>query len=80
MINPKAEKINAIKAVRLFTLDTFGTTAGLKIAKDFVDALIVQIDADQAAAFEKHVCESLRNGLTIAQMEDVLRKYSPKMW
>lgn len=37
MINIANEKINAIKAIREFTLVTFGVQAGLKASKDFVE-------------------------------------------
>lgn len=79
-MNPKTEKISAIKALREFTLNTFGTTASLKISKAFIDALCVQIDETRISAFDAQVTEAMRNGLTIAQMEEVLRKYTPKIW
>lgn len=45
MIDIRVNKIEAIKALRQFTLDTFGLTAGLKLSKDFVEALQAQKDA-----------------------------------
>ena len=79
-INSRVEKFNAIKAVRQFTLDTFGTTAELRISREFIDALNVQIESDQTSAFDKYVAESLRNGVTLTQMQEVLRKYTAKPW
>lgn len=38
-MNPKTEKVSAIKALREFTLNTFGTMADHKISKDFIEAL-----------------------------------------
>lgn len=38
-INPHINKINAIKALRQFCLDTYGIDPGLRISKDFVEAI-----------------------------------------
>jgi len=39
MINHTTHKIDAIKALRSYCLDTFGVTPGLKESKDFIEAL-----------------------------------------
>ena len=45
-INSLTHKIEAIKALRTFTLDTFGICAGLKESKDFVDYLCEELGRD----------------------------------
>jgi ribosomal protein L7/L12 len=39
-IDIQTRKIDAIKALRTFTQETYGITAGLKECKDFVETLI----------------------------------------
>lgn len=40
MINARTKKIDAIKALRVFCVETFGITGGLKEGKDFIDHLV----------------------------------------
>lgn len=75
MINPKDHKIEAIKAVRQFTADTFGITAGLRISKEFVDAVIAQMNSAQIEAFESAVVLAKNSGLTLTQLRDVIDRY-----
>lgn len=40
MINSSTDKIKAIKALRAFSLETFGVVSGLKESKDLVESII----------------------------------------
>ena len=75
IIDPKLNKISAIKAVRTFTEQTFGIYAGLKISKAFIDDLISQIAAVQIEELEKNILAAKANGITVAQMREILDRY-----
>ncbi len=69
-LNPAKEKINSIKAIRQFCEDTFTCGAGLKISKDFVDAMITEDAAkDAQRQMDSHVAAILLKVPTGAFMD-----------
>jgi len=75
IIDPKLNKSSAIKAVRTFTDQTFGVCAGIRISKALIDDLISQIAAVQIEELEKNILAAKANGLTVAQMREILDRY-----
>ena len=66
-------KINMIKAIREYCLNTFGVTPGLKVSKDLADD-IFRIETENKATELRNIIASARNfGYTFEQVEGILQ-------
>lgn len=78
MINVQIEKIAAIKALREFTQDTFGVTASLLDAKNFVEKLQFDRKKEEIRIRLRDILiDAYAVGLTAADIDSLRLNYGP---
>jgi ribosomal protein L7/L12 len=70
-IDIQTRKIDAIKALRTFTQETYGITSGLKECKDFLETLL----PDQTALFSAVALKARGAGLRDSDIKFCLQRY-----